>query len=103
MVRFDLAAAGIPSVVDGCVFDFHALRHHFITSLVDAGGKPKDVQELARHSTFQLTFDRYFHRRGIKDLDATLDRLPPLPGAGAKGAGPNPKGKAAGEEKTGAA
>jgi integrase len=71
-----------PYEVDGCVFDFHALRHHFITNLVDAGGKPKDVQELARHKTFNLTFDHYFHRRGIKDLAATLDKLPELPKAG---------------------
>jgi integrase len=79
MVRHDLAAAGLPYEVDGMVFDFHKLRHQFITNLVDAGGKPKDTQRLARHSTFSLTFDRYYSKKDITDVAEALDKLPALP------------------------
>ncbi len=37
----------------GCVFDFHALRHTFISSLATAEVHPNTAKELARHSTIQ--------------------------------------------------
>jgi len=40
--------------------DFHALRHTFISGLV-ATVPPKLAQELARHGSITLTFDRYAH------------------------------------------
>ena len=51
MLRHDLAAAGIPyEDTAGRVFDFHALRHQFISNLAAAGVHPKEAQTLARHS-----------------------------------------------------
>ncbi len=45
--------------------DFHALRHSFISGLVNNGVNPKTAKRLARHSTITLTMDRYTHlRRG---------------------------------------
>jgi len=64
----------------GRVFDFHALRHQFISNLAAAGVHPKVAQTLARHSTISLTMDRYTHL-GLVDQTAALDKLPSLPGA----------------------
>ena len=60
---------------DGCVADFHALRHGFITYLVTANVPPKVAQTLARHSTITLTMDRYAHL-GVGDLVEGLRKLP---------------------------
>ena len=79
MLRLDLDAAGVAHVdTAGRVFDFHALRHQFLSDLARAGVHPKEAQALARHSTITLTMDRYTHL-GIFDLTAALDRLPALP------------------------
>jgi hypothetical protein len=79
MLRKDLKAAKIPYRNDqGKVFDFHALRHHFITSLVKSGVHPKEAQVLARHSTITLTMDRYAHS-DIRDKQGAVERLPPVP------------------------
>ncbi|MGN6367490.1 MAG: tyrosine-type recombinase/integrase [Phycisphaerae bacterium] len=43
----------------GRVIDFHALRHTFITRLVQSGATVKVAQELARHSTPVLTLHRF--------------------------------------------
>jgi integrase len=56
MLRQDLALAGIPYRDDmGRVVDFHALRHSYITLLSRSGVAPRVAQELARHSTLDLT------------------------------------------------
>jgi len=79
ILRPDLVAAEIPYADDaGRVFDFHALRHQFITSLAAAGVHPKEAQTLARHSTIALTLDRYTHL-GVSNLTAALDALPAIP------------------------
>jgi integrase len=84
MIRIDLEAAGIPYRDSaGRVFDFHALRHHFISRLAAAGVHPKVAQELARHSTITLTMDHYTHLE-LRDLAQALDKLPNVP---------NPNGK----------
>ena len=62
----------------GSVLDFHALRHTFITNLVLAEVHPKKAQELARHSTFALTMDRYTHLQ-VAECRSALDSLPNLP------------------------
>ncbi len=62
-------------------FDFHALRHQFISNLAAAGVHPKVAQELARHSDIRLTLDRYTHL-GLHDQAAALDLLPGLPSPG---------------------
>jgi hypothetical protein len=79
MIRADLEAAGIPFQDDaGRVFDFHALRHQFISNLAAAGVHPKNAQILARHSTITLTMDRYTHQ-SVQESAAALDKLPALP------------------------
>lgn len=66
---------------EGRIFDFHALRHQFISNLAAAGVHPKVAQALARHSTITLTMDRYTHL-GLRDEAAALDKLPRLPSTG---------------------
>ncbi len=88
MVRENLAGAGIPyKDASGRFFDFHALRHQFISKLAMSGVSVKATQTLARHSTVTLTMDRYAHA-GLKDTAEALERLPGRPGnaAGVKGA-----------------
>jgi integrase len=79
MVRMDLAAAGIPyQDEDGTYFDFHSLRHQFISNLAAAGVHPKVAQTLAQHSTITLTMDTYSHL-GMVDVTGALEKLPSLP------------------------
>ncbi|OHB54864.1 MAG: hypothetical protein A2Y12_05485 [Planctomycetes bacterium GWF2_42_9] len=67
MIKQDLKAAKIPYKV-GTVpfregegyFDFHSLRHSFLTSLDDLGASSAIAQRAARHSSFQVT-ERYLH------------------------------------------
>jgi integrase len=60
------------------VFDFHALRHQYVSNLAAAGVHPKIAQTLARHSTITLTMDRYTHV-GLCDLVASVNSLPAVP------------------------
>jgi len=46
---------------EGCVIDFHALRHTYVSTIVASGESVKVAQELARHSTPTLTIGRYAH------------------------------------------
>jgi integrase len=85
LVRADLKAAGITyNDAEGRVFEFHALRHQFVSNLAAAGIHPKIAQALARHSTIALTMDKYTHL-GLVDQTAALDKLPKLPGFGTTG------------------
>jgi integrase/recombinase XerD len=71
-------ATGIPYIdAEGRVYDFHALRHQFISDMVESGIHPKDAQALARHSTITLTMNRYAHVRQA-NLHAALGKLPDL-------------------------
>jgi len=78
MLQVDLEAAGIDyrDSSDRYV-DFHALRHTFITRLIQAGAAPAVAQRLARHSTITLTMDYYTHVL-VTDERAALERLPSL-------------------------
>jgi integrase len=79
MLRLDLEAAGIPYIdAAGRVFDFHALRHQFISNLALANVPVKVAQVLARHSTIVLTMDRYSHVEADAAV-AGLAKLPALP------------------------
>lgn len=79
MIRMDLEAAEIPYKDEADrVFDFHSLRHQFISTLARGGAHPKEAQALARHSTITLTMDRYTHL-AVVDLTSALDRLPAIP------------------------
>ena len=86
MLRIDLAAAGVPYVVetpDGPGFaDFHAMRHSFVSALAAAGVGPKELQTLARHSDPRLTLGIYSHTRD-ELLTGAVDRLK-VPGAAAE-------------------
>ena len=70
VVRADLEAAGI----DSTGFDFHALRHSYITILVKSGASVKVCQALARHADPKLTMNMYTHL-GITDLADGLQGL----------------------------
>ena len=79
MLRRDLAVAGIPYRDEaGRIFDFHALRHQFISDLATGGVHPKIAQTLARHSTIALTMDSYTHV-SVANVVGALDHLPALP------------------------
>ncbi len=73
MIRADLKAAGIAPEA----FDFHSLRHSYVSAIVQCGGSVKDSMELARHHDADLTFGRYAHTR-LEDLSKVVDRMPDL-------------------------
>ncbi len=58
-VKRDLKQAGIPEFIVGKgKLDFHAVRVAFINFLIESGlATPKEVQELARHSTLDLAMN----------------------------------------------
>ena len=75
MLRIDLEAAGIPYVDDtDRPFDFHALRHQYITQLTTSGLHPKIAQQLARHSDINLTMKRYTHLN-LLDVAGAVEQL----------------------------
>jgi len=85
ILRRDLEAAGIPyEDAQGRVVDFHSLRHTFITNLVDGGATPKVAQQLARHSTINLTMDTYTHLQ-LHDERAALEGMSVPPDVNGKG------------------
>jgi integrase len=63
MLGVDLAAAGVPYVVEGpdgpLHADFHSLRHGFIAMLDRSGAMLKEAMQLARHSDPKLTMAVY--------------------------------------------
>jgi hypothetical protein len=67
----DLEAAGVDSAA---WFDFHCLRHTYITMLVKSGANVKVCQELARHSDPKLTMNLYTHLT-VHDISRGLDGL----------------------------
>jgi len=67
----DLAAAGIPRVIDGRWVGFHSLRYYFCTQL--ATHLPiQIVQRLMRHKSITMTADLYCDL-GIHQLELQLD------------------------------
>ena len=75
MIQADLETADIPYETEQGVFDFHTLRHQFLSDLASSGVHPKVAQELARHSTISLTMDRYSHVLDEQKTDA-IESLP---------------------------
>lgn len=62
MFRADLKRAGIAYRSAASDYaDFHSLRHTYITRIVRVTQDLKMAQVLARHSTIQLTLNRYAH------------------------------------------
>lgn len=81
MLRGDLEKAKIPYQDEqGRVFDFHALRGQYATSLARAGVGITDAQQLLRHSTPTLTAKHYTHLE-LADLAKAAGRLPAPPQA----------------------
>ena len=61
MLKADLKRAGVVYKTEAGYADFHALRHSFISNLVRSGANPRVAMALARHSTIDLTINRYSH------------------------------------------
>ena len=79
MIRIDLAGAGIEYTdANGDDFDFHALRHQFISDLAKAGVSLRVTQELARHSKPELTANIYTHL-SAKDTVSELEKSANVP------------------------
>ena len=60
---------------EGRMVDFHALRHCYISRVVQSGVSVKVAMELARHSTPTLTLGRYAHVR-MADLRQGVPTVP---------------------------
>jgi hypothetical protein len=79
----DLEAAGVDSATE---FDFHSLRHSFVTQLVKGGASVKVCQTLARHADPKLTLNTYTHltvhdvARGLEGLSHTIPTIGVLTG-----------------------
>jgi site-specific recombinase XerD len=75
VLRRDLEAAGVDSAAE---YDFHCLRHTYVTLLIKSGASVKVCQELARHADPKLTLSLYTHltvhdvARGLEGLSHTL-------------------------------
>jgi len=79
MIRRDLQVAGINFTdAHGDDYDFHALRHQFITDLSKAGVSLRAAQELARHSKPELTANIYTHL-SAQDTIADVEKLAAIP------------------------
>jgi hypothetical protein len=70
MLKKDLEAAGIPAMTDKGKLDFHALRTAYINFVLDSGANVKTAQELARHSTPDMTMNVYGRARDEKMREA---------------------------------
>ncbi len=75
MIRFDLAAAGVPYETPSGLADFHSLRGVYISNLVASGASVKTCQVLARHSTPTLTIGIYA-KASIHDIKGAVEGLP---------------------------
>jgi integrase len=79
MVRKDCEAAGVRyRDRSGRQIDFHALRKTYISNLALAGNSPRVVQEMARHSSIDLTMNVYAEVRNAP-VEAAAATLPPPP------------------------
>jgi integrase len=74
MIARDLAAAGIPVVLDGRVYDLHSLRGQFATDLERAGVSLSRAQRLMRHSDPRLTANHYT-KTEREELAADVSKL----------------------------
>jgi integrase len=66
----DLERAGIDKVTKEGRLDFHGLRSSYVTLAIEGGANVKEAQVLARHSTPELTMNKYARKR-----DARLGEL----------------------------
>jgi integrase len=72
-----LRKAGLPTTIR-----IHDLRHTFVSFLLSQNVPPKDVQEIAGHSTFSVTIDIYGHlmpganKEAAKKMDKFFEGVP---------------------------
>lgn len=102
MLQRDLAGAGIPYKVEGpdgpLYFDFHALRHHYITHAASIPGIDiKTLLELTRHSTPELTL-RVYAKARTERVRAAVEQIPPPGELTGEPSQPERKGKGSGTE-----
>ncbi len=71
---YDLKKAGIPKWTPEGKIDFHACRVAYITFIIEEGANVKEAQELARHSTPNLTMNVYGKTRRKRRSELT-DRV----------------------------
>ena len=76
----DLAAAGVPKTTPKGKLDFHAARVAFINFLIENGDvTPKELQELARHSSIDMSWNVYGRaseeraRDAVENLSAIME------------------------------
>lgn len=72
-LRKDLEEAGIPFETPEGRLDFHALRTAYINFLLDLGAAPKEVQDLARHKTLEMTMNTYGRSRQDRKRELVED------------------------------
>lgn len=78
VLKADVKASGVPYQTDaGEVFDFHALRHTFITHLDQAEVGASTLQALARHSSIKVT-ERYMKSPELRRKANGVAALPSL-------------------------
>ena len=79
-----LKRAGIPKWGPGGKVDFHALRTAYTTLAIEAGANVKEAQELARHSTPDLTMNVHGRARlgRLQELAESVGRTVLGPGGG---------------------
>lgn len=78
LLQEDLARAGVPYERDGLFFDFHSLRHWYVSWAANQPGiSPKTLMELARHSDPKLTLKIYAKARADEER-AAVECLPRL-------------------------
>jgi len=73
-LSIDLEAAGVPKNAPGGKIDFHACRNAYVSLIVESGATVKETQELARHSTPQLTMNVYARARDER-LSEAVERV----------------------------
>jgi integrase len=61
MIQYDCKAAGVEIENHRGRLNFHSLRHTTGSYLAAQGVHPKQIQEIMRHSTIDLTMSRYTH------------------------------------------
>ncbi|WP_043623600.1 site-specific integrase [Ensifer sp. ZNC0028] len=69
--RFWLPALKAAGVDTG----WHSLRHFAVSTWIEAGYQPKQVQTLAGHATFHITMSRYGHMFPSEDDAAKMDQI----------------------------
>lgn len=81
-LKKDLMNAGVEIETQEGRLDFHALRTAYINFLLELGAAPKEVQDLARHKTLEMTMNTYGRSRQerkrslVEELENMLSGTP---------------------------